>query len=114
MDYLLHSFEELAALVVRDVQILGSEVCAEEVRERWSCCDSGGVVWVLAWEGRFEQDCALHGEPLQVGMEELTSGVNPRSLEGMTSNHGGMSVIYKIDDQRVMKLTGNPLKSSEP
>lgn len=42
---------------------------------------------------RLEEHGSLNLESLEIGMLELTGGVNPSSLEGVSSNVGGMSVI---------------------
>ena len=92
-SYLLHSLEESAALIIGDVEALATEVGGEELGEAG---DDGGnqvIIRILAWEGRLEEHCGLQTESLQVGVQELTCGVNPGTLEGVTSDHGRVGVV---------------------
>lgn len=101
-SYLFHSFEELAALIIGDVEALAAEVGGEELGEAGNGGGNQGIVRILAGEGRLEEHCGLQTESLQVGVQELTCGENPRTLEGVTSDHGRVGVV------------SDPLKCSEP
>ena len=79
-----------------------TEIGGEEIGEGGNLGNGGVIVGVLSWEGGLEENGGVQVESLQVGVEELTCGENPRSLEGVSSNHGGMGVV------------SNPLQSSEP
>lgn len=70
-----------------------TEVRGEEVSEARGSRSGGFVVVSLDGVGRSEEHGGLNLESLEIGMLELTGGVNPSSLEGVTSNVGGMSVI---------------------
>ena len=70
-----------------------SEVGGEEIREGWDTVVLGVIVGVLAGEGRLEEDGSLQAEALKVRVEELACGVDPRALEGVSSDHGGVSVV---------------------
>ena len=94
-NYPLHGIKELSASVVGDVEGGLTEVSSEEIVKAGQGVVLRVVVWVLAGEGRLEETGGLHSEALQVGVEELTCRVNPRSLEGVAGNHGGVSVIFK-------------------
>ena len=91
--YLLHALKELAASVVGDVESSLAEVGGEEIGEGGHGVMFGVVVGVLAGEGRLEQDGGLQAEALQVGVKQLPGRVHPGSLEGVSRNHGRVSVI---------------------
>ena len=63
------------------------------------------VVRVLSGEYGLEKDRGLEAEALQVGVKELPSGVDPRSLEGVACHHGGMGVNYQDERQRRLQAT---------
>ena len=92
-SYLLHSIEKLAALIIGDVETLGAEVGGEELGEAGYSGGSEVIIRILAGEGRLEEHGCLQTESLQVGVQKLTCGVNPRTLEGVTSDHGGVGVV---------------------
>ncbi len=101
-SYLLHSLEELCALIIGDVKALAAEVGGEELGEAGNGGDSQVIIRILAGEGRLEEDGGLQTESLQIGVQELTCGVNPGTLEGVTGDHGRVGVV------------SDPLKCSEP
>ena len=101
-SYLLHSIEKLAALIIGDVKALAAEVCGEELGEVGNGGGSEVIIRILAGEGRLEEHGCLQTESLQVGVQKLTCGINPRTLEGVTSDHGGVGVV------------SDPLQCSEP
>ena len=70
--YLLHVFEELAASIIGDVECLRSEVGREELRERGDLGDYSMIIWVLSGEGWLEENCCLHAEALNIGVEQLS------------------------------------------
>lgn len=53
----------------------------------------GSFVGVLAGSDGGKQHSGGEGELLHVGVKELASGVDPATLEGVTSDHQGVSVI---------------------
>ena len=60
------------------------------------------VIRILAGEGGLEEHGCLQSESLQVGVQQLACGVNPGTLEGVTSDHRGVGVV------------SDPLQGSEP
>jgi hypothetical protein len=51
------------------------------------------VIGALAGDGRLEEDRGGESESLEVWVEELSIGENPRSFEGMACNPCWMCVI---------------------
>lgn len=101
-SYLLHSLEELAALVIGDVEALAAEVGGEELGEAGHGGCDHVVIRILAGEGGLEEHGSLQTESLQIGVQQLACRVNPGSLEGVTGDHGRMGVV------------SDPLQCSEP
>lgn len=83
----------LGAVSVAQVVGCVTEVAREEVGERRSRRGGGLVVRVLNWVWGLEKHGCLNLESLEIGMLKLTSGEDPSSLEGVSSNVSGMSVV---------------------
>ena len=88
----LKSFQHLSAGTTERVGGV-SEVGLEELSERRNAGSSGGTSDNLGRVGRSEENGGVNLEFLHVGVVKHTSGVNPTSLEWMSSNIGGMSMI---------------------
>jgi hypothetical protein len=71
-----------------------TKVGIEEIIEWGNLRLGNSVIGVLSWEGRNKEDRSGNHKSLHIWMEELSSWEDSTTLEGMTSNHGGMCVIY--------------------
>jgi hypothetical protein len=89
----LHAGHHLTAVSVAKVVRCVTEVGSEEVGERGSRSGGGNVVGVLDWVWGLEEHGGLNLESLEIGVLELAGGENPSSLERVSSNVSGMSVV---------------------
>ena len=91
---LLHAGEHL--LAVRVIELVGrsTEVRLEESTERGDGNGTSGGSDNLGGVGRSEEKWGMNLESLEIGMSELTNGHGVATLEGMSGNEGGVSVIY--------------------
>ena len=95
VNYLLKAVNESLALLVGEGVSAASEVRGEEIAESRGLGLGDLIIGVLAWEHGHEEHRGHDGEPLEIGVEQLSCGVRPTSLEGVAGNEGRMGVIWK-------------------